>query len=355
MNKTLDLYSDYLIVQNLHSTATGLSELVSGDLRHDHITRFLNRNNFTSKDLWLHVKEDVTKYSTDDGVIILDDSIQEKPYTDENDIVCWHYSHSKGTHVKGANLLSCLVNYKDVSLPIAYEVVHKDIAFSDIETKKTKRKASISKNEHFRNLISQAKTNNVQYKYVLADNWFGAKENFEFINSLDKKFIIGIKSNRTIALSKADKKIGKFQKVQSLDMKDGESKNVFLKGLNFPVQLSKRVFTNEDGSTGILYLVSNDTAQDSDTLYNIYKKRWNIEVYHKSIKQNASLSKSPTKRVVSQLNHIFASIIGFCKLEILKIKTATNHFALKHKMILSANQAAMRELDILRGKNAISA
>jgi hypothetical protein len=45
------------------------------------------------------------------GVLILDDSIEEKPYTDENEIMCWHYSHANETHVKGVNILSCLVRY----------------------------------------------------------------------------------------------------------------------------------------------------------------------------------------------------------------------------------------------------
>ncbi|WP_395167823.1 hypothetical protein ACGP04_08395 [Piscirickettsia salmonis] len=33
------------------------------------------------------------------GVLSLDDTVEEKPYTDENDVVCWHYSHSKSAHV----------------------------------------------------------------------------------------------------------------------------------------------------------------------------------------------------------------------------------------------------------------
>ena len=95
-------------------------------------------------------------------------------------------------------------------------------------------------------------------------------------------------------------------------MKDGESKKVWLKGLSFPVTLIKKVFTNEDGSIGILYLASNDVEHDTDYLYKIYQKRWRIEEYHKSIKENTSLAKSPTKKERSQANHIFASIIAFC-------------------------------------------
>jgi len=345
----LDIYSDYLICQNHHATATGLSDLLSGDLSHDKITKFLNSTDMGSKELWRYVKPQVRSHeSLGNGVLILDDSIEDKPYTDENSIVCWHHSHSKNCHVKGINILSCLISYGDVTLPLGYEIIHKDIEFSDIETKRVKKKASISKNDHFRNIIQQAIDNNVKFEHILADNWFGSKENMQYIFDLKKLFIIGVKSNRTVALSEADKKSSKFQKVSSLDMEDGESKQVWLKGVKFKVTLIKKVFTNEDGSTGVLYLASNDLDHDADYLYQIYQKRWRIEVYHKSIKQNASLAKSPTKRMRSQSNHIFASIVAFCKLEALKVMTATNHFAIKYKLVMAANMASLAELTKLR-------
>ncbi|SCY03259.1 Transposase DDE domain-containing protein, partial [Legionella israelensis DSM 19235] len=100
----------------------------------------------------------------------------------------------------------------------------------------------------------------------------------------------------------------------------------------------------ENGSTGVLYLVSNDMTSSAERLYEVYQKRWRIEEYHKSIKQNASLNKSPTRTVKTQSNHIFAAIIAYCKLEMMKIKTKLNHFAIKYKLILRANQIAMQEL-----------
>jgi len=47
------------------------------------------------------------------------------------------------------------------------------------------RTASISKNEHFRNLIKQSVNNDVLFDYVLADNWFGSKENLKYIHYLN--------------------------------------------------------------------------------------------------------------------------------------------------------------------------
>ncbi len=367
--KLLDIYTDYLISQNQHATATGLSLLLDGQISHDRITRFLNNNQFSAKDLWKYVKPTVRRIEQEKGgVLIIDDSIEEKPYTDENEIVCWHFSHAKGRCVKGINLLSCLLRYDDIALPISFEVIRKDLHFCDLKTKKEKRQSSVTKNQMFRMLVQQATTNEVKFDYVLADNWFGAKDNMEFIHyEIDKKFIFGVKANRLIALSEEERKKGQYQNLKTLSLEDGEKRRVWLKDLSFSVTLVKKIFKNEDGSIGTLYLITNDLDSDADRIYEVYQKRWRIEEYHKSIKQNASLEKSPTKVVRSQRNHIFASIIAYCKLEFLRVQTSLNHFALKYnkleflrvqtslnhfalkyKLILKANQMAFQELQKIR-------
>jgi phage pi2 protein 07 len=346
----LDIYTDYLICQNQHATAIGLSNLLEGSLSHDQITRFLNRNEYGAKDLWQYVKTDVRQHEqAKGGVFIVDDSIEEKPYTDENEIISWHFSHAKGRCIKGVNILSGLIRYGDIALPISYEVINKDLHFCDIKTKKEKRQSSTTKNQLFRAMIKQAITNQVLFDYVLADNWFGAKDNMEFVNyEIKKFFVFGIKANRLVAFTNEERKKGQYHNLKSLNFKDGEKRIVWLKDLAFPVALVTKIFKNGDGSTGILHIVTNDLNSDADRIYEVYQKRWRIEEYHKSIKQNASLERSPTKVARSQKNHIFASIISYCKLEFLKIRTSLNHFALKYKLILKANQMAFRELKILR-------
>ena len=131
-------------------------------------------------------------------------------------------------------------------------------------------------------LLKQAHNNKVLFSWVLADNWFAAKENLEYIHyTLKKNFIIGIKSNRNVVLSEEDKAEGNFTKVSKLDLEDGQSLKVWLRGIEFPMQLIKKIFMNEDGSTGALYLISNDLTHDADYLYLIYQKRWNIRLVRK--------------------------------------------------------------------------
>jgi hypothetical protein len=75
---------------------------------------------------------------------------------------------------------------------------------------------------------------------------------------------------------------------------------------------------------------------------------WDWTVYHKSIKSNTALKKSPTKTVRTQINHVFSSIYAYFKLEKLSLKTHMNHFALKNKILLKANQAVFKELANIR-------
>ena len=48
------------------------------------------------------------------------------------------------------------------------------------------------------------------------DSWFAATENFEFIVKKKKHFIASLKDNRLVALSEADKKQGRFVRMDTL-------------------------------------------------------------------------------------------------------------------------------------------
>ena len=126
----------------------------------------------------------------------------------------------------------------------------------------------------------------------------------------------------------------------------------WLKGLSFPVRLVRQVFTNQDQSTGILYLACSDLAADWDTMTTIYQTRWKVEVFHKSLKSNAALAKSPARRITAQANHIFASILAVFKMECLKMRTKLNPFALRSKFYLKAIRAAFDELQAIKATAA---
>jgi hypothetical protein len=346
MNKELlDLYTDYLISSFGTTTATGLSTLLDGRVSHDQITRMLAGKKQGSAELWQLIKPQVRRMQSDEGVMIIDDSIEEKPYTDENDIVCWHYDHSKDRLVKGINFVTALYSSQGMSLPVGVTLIAKTEPYVDKKDGKTKRRSPVTKNEHARQILRQAVVNQIPFTYVLNDVWFASAENMRFImQDLQKDFVMPLKANRKVALSLDDKRQGKYVRVDTLGFEDNAPQQVYLEGVPFPLLLVKQVFINDDGSTGVLYLVTSDTTLTFADITTIYQKRWNVERYHQSLKQNASLAKSPTQTVVTQTNHFFAALCAFVKLELLKSTTKLNHFALKAKLYVVALHTAFTHL-----------
>jgi len=343
--KLLDLYTDYLISSFGQVTATGLSRLLDGVVSHDQITRFLASEEKRSADLWRIAKPLVRQIESDTGVIVIDDSIEEKEYTDENELICWHWDHSKGRNVKGINFLSALYVTAQGAVPVAFDLVAKVEAYVDEKSGNLRRKSSISKNERYRSLLRVCVHNQIKFRYVINDSWYSSSDNMKMIKrDLKKEFVMPLKSNRKVALSLEEKRRGQYHAVSLLESPVDVTREVWLEEVPFALLLTKQVFINEDLSEGILYLVTSDLTLSFDQIQKLYQRRWSVEEYHKSLKQNVSLEKSPTRTPTTQRNHLFASLCAYLKLESLKWKTRMNHFALKSKIYQSALKAAYKEL-----------
>lgn len=345
VNNLLDLYTDYLIVNPGLTTATGLSAMVDNHVSHDKITRMLLSGKINSTTLWKIVKPMCHEIMSSDAVLVIDDSIEEKRYTDSNSLINWHFDHTVNRCVKGVNFITALYHSNDMSLPIGVDFVEKT---KPVINKKGKLvyKSERSKNVMCRELIKHA-LNNMYFKYVLADSWFTCALTMQYIvEECMRHFIMAIKDNRKVALSKEDKAEGKYVSIKSLEL--GERVlSVYFEQLDFPVVICKQVFKNEDGSTGTLYLASSNESITYEQITTIYKKRWKVEEYHKSIKSNSAFSKSPTQTLQSQCSHFIASIIAFVKLERLQVRSKKNHFALKNQLFIQAAKAAYSELQKL--------
>ena len=85
--------------------------------------------------------------------------------------------------------------------------------------------------------------------------------------------------------------------------------------------------------------MSSDTNLSWKQITIIYQKWRKIEVYHKSLKQNTSMGRSPTKTIDTQANHFFASILAFIKLEKLTLRLGIGHFRLKAQLYLRGLKA----------------
>ena len=357
--KLMDLYSDFLTSSPNIASALFFSKMLKEEYSHDSITRMLAQPELDQKVYWKSIKKIVRRIEIDDGVISIDDFIEHKPHSSENELVCHHYDHTSGTSVKGINIVSfTYVNRQvepKIKLPIAFELIRKDkVVTKTVKDKRTKkfvekttRQASIGKNELLRNrLKTLTHQNNVRYRYVTFDTWYCSSENMNFIvQDLKKHFVCAIKDNRLISFeTDNESKKQQWLSVSKAEIESNRPYKIKLKKVPFALILMKKVFQNLNGTVGVQYLVSSDTELDAETFSTIYKDRWSSEDVHRSLKQNVALEKMPAKMERSQANHIFASMIAQTKLECMKIATKSNHYALKRNILIEALRFAWLQI-----------
>jgi hypothetical protein len=353
---TLDeIYINFAISSFEKIEMTKLSKISGDGYSHDIFTKklLLNDEIDTEKVLWSRIKPFLRDYENkDSGCILIDDTILNKPHTKESDMVCWHYDHTVGKSVKGISMLN--FHYTDdsgISIPLGYEVITKSEVEFDKKKGKEVRKSLYSKNEIMRDKLEILNFHNeVKYRYILMDKWFASVENLVFIDEILKKsFICPLKKNRKVALSSEDKKNGKYVSIASVDTEGLSGRRVYLEGIEKPLKITKQVFTNgDDDSLAYLYLISNDIDLTSNQILEIYKRRWKIEEYHKSLKQNLKIEHSPTKVETSQRNHLFLSVCGFIKLEKLRLNYNMNHTRIKEKIYIEAIKIAYQKVGELQ-------
>lgn len=348
MTCTLDLYTDYLLCSTRQTSATGLSRLLGGAVSHDQVTRFLTNSYLASPAIWQAAKPLVRRaeqqQATDDfAVLLVDDSILEKKHTDPNAFICTHWDHSQGRYVRGLNFLSLLYENGPVAVPLAVELIEKTEERIDPKTNKKRYVSKLTKNEHLLHMLQVAQQQ-VSYRYLIADSWYASADNMQQVVDLGHEFIFALAANRTVALTSEERQAGHFQAISTLVFPPDQPLRVYLRSLEPAVLISRQVFTNKDGSQGTLYLVTSDLKLDNAQISTIYHRRWKIEEYHKSLKQNTSMGQSPTREPNTQANHFFASILAYIKLENLKIQRNMGHFGLKATLYLAGITAMYKEL-----------
>lgn len=72
------MYTSYLLSNPHYTSCTRLSDIM-GTVSHDSINRFLERERYVPKDLF---DEEKAKIEMVGGILSVDDSVLDKPYTD---------------------------------------------------------------------------------------------------------------------------------------------------------------------------------------------------------------------------------------------------------------------------------
>ncbi len=309
---SIKLYRDFLIANQNHYSGLELSRVAPTDMAHDSISRWLSSSKFTPSELWGQIKDLVDKQT---GYLVVDDTLLEKRYSRENELAKVQYSGNSHELVNGICLVNLLWINGELIIPVDYRVYQRE---NDDKTK----------NDHFQDMLKRAKQRGFSPSYVLMDTWYSSIDNLKLISrELGWHFICNLKSNRKVSISQ-----GSYISIADLPLTDKQVSKVWLKEYGF-VLVCKMVHTNGD----IKYLATDDLElTDYDEFTNHFQHRWEIEEFHRGLKQTTGIEKCYSIKASSQKTHIFAAFTAFIKLEARRIKEHISWYEQKAQITRNA-------------------
>ena len=256
---------------------------------HDAFTRLLQRLEPDAETLWEEAK---TQIDSGRGILVLDDSTLEKPYSEFNALVYRHWSGKQKEVVNGINLITLLWTDGVRCVPIDYRVFDKD---TDGKTK----------NDHFAEMLLEAFERGFNPELICFDSWYASIENLKLVRSLGWHFLTRLKSNRQININRSG-----LQAVSEAGLCGGDGTIVWLKGFGeikvFRVRATDG--TSEYWATSLREMT--ETERETQA-----KSAWRIEMYHRALKQQCLIERAQCRRLRPVLNHIGLCIRAFVRLE----------------------------------------
>lgn len=278
-----DLYCTFLRVTSQRYSALSLSEVSPVEVSHDSISRWLEEKKCQPKDIWQEVRNQVLETK---GVLIADDTILNKSRSEKIELVRWQYSGTEHDIVRGIGMLNLLwVNEEDEVCPVDVRI------YEPKEDGKTK-------NDHFRELLQRAKRKGVNPTAVIADSWYSSLDNLKCVRDIGWNWVMGLRKNRSV---------NRKEKLENLLIPD-EGVRIHLRGYGW-INVFRFVATN--GRTD--YIGTNIESPTREHIKTLVRKRWEIEVFHRELKQTCGLEHCQSRTGRAQRNHIVLSVLTWIK------------------------------------------
>jgi hypothetical protein len=147
-------YINFVIATPRAVSATEAARVQSDEAQapaHDAFTRLLHRLEPDAATLW---READSQVSLTQGILVIDDSTLDKPFAKQMELVQRHWSGKHHAVVSGINLITLLRTDGDRHVPCDYRVFDK-------------KKDSLTKNDHFFAMLTEARKRGFQPHHAL--------------------------------------------------------------------------------------------------------------------------------------------------------------------------------------------
>jgi len=311
-------YIQFLVAAQRVFSTVEAAKVVSGadqSVAHDAYTRLLQRIPPDSGALWQEVENLVTKAK---GLLVIDDTTLDKPYAEKMAMVTSHWSGKHHAVVSGINLVSLLWTDGQAHLPCDFRL------YNPTED-------GLTKNDHFEDMLKVAQERGFVPELVAFDSWYSGLENLKLVRSFGWHWLTQLKKNRLVSLDRSGNRPISEWLIPSHGQK------MHLKGYGW-VKVFKTFAT--DGTFEYWATSKLDMTLEQCAFYAL--DAWQIEVYHRGLKQNTGIERGQFRLLKAQKNHIILAIRAFLRLEVYRLKTGISWFEAKQSIIRHAIRSYLK-------------
>jgi len=304
-------------IQFLLATPTAFSALEAGRVQpdtpaapaHDAFTRLLTRLEPDPAALWDEVRPVIAPAT---GWLVVDDTTLDKPHARHIGLVCRHWSGRHHRVVAGINLITMVWTDGDRVYPTDYRLYHKAVD-------------GLTKNDHFRAMLTAAVARGFRPQGVLFDGWYASGENLKAVRAVGWTFLTRMPVNRKVRIDRgpptpvADQTIAATGTAVWLP----EFGSVKVFRVVAPNGDAEHWFTNDLGMTDLERLAGAERS-------------WAIEEYHRGLKQHTGVDRCQCLASTAQRSHIGYAIRAFVRLEYHRFTTGISWFEAKMSILRRA-------------------
>jgi Transposase DDE domain. len=147
-------------------------------------------------------------------------------------------------------------------------------------------------------MLKRAKAKEVKPEAVIADSWYSSLDNLKCVRDLRWNWVMGLKKNRVV---------NRGEKLGDLSIPD-DGARIHLRGYGW---ITVFRFEAKNGRTD--YIGTNIENPNREEIKALVRKRWEIEVFHRELKQTCGLEHCQSRTGRAQRNHIALSVLSWIK------------------------------------------
>ncbi len=312
-------YCQYLLSSQINYTLTHFADH-SAQFSHDAINRYLAGDKITPRLVWENVRAQVVFTAT--GYLVFDDTIVDKNFSTQIELVRVQYSGNAHGLIKGIGVVTCVYVNPETD---PFWIIDYRLYDPDGEGK--------TKLEHVHDMLQNVVyQKQIPFRAVLMDTWYATKDLMLEIEGLHKLYYCPLKTNRQVDDSGGAQPYHRVDGLSWAPLALAHGKMIKIKG--FPQDHKVKLFRVVLSSQRTDYIVTNDwTQNDTTATQEVCGWRWKIEQFHRETKQVTGIEQCQCRKARIVRNHIGCAILVWVRLKQIAHETQQTIYQVKHGLL----------------------